>query len=133
MVVKSLSLVELKKQQWAKEKGRYNIYIFVVLASDYFQLFKIYFWFTTTFFRRASKIKQLLEKSKHANCFQWSEVFQILMNQFDQGISLNIIFISSLQGSCYLSGNTFKWHWSSSHIQRFTNTKKFKFSSNFSR
>lgn len=54
MVVKSVSLVELKKQQWAREKG--NIYIYCYLHEYiYIILFKTCFIFTTTAFRRDYK------------------------------------------------------------------------------
>lgn len=39
MVVKSVSLVELKKQQWAREKGKLVYFVLSLLRPTYFYMF----------------------------------------------------------------------------------------------
>lgn len=99
--MKSVSLVELKKQQWAKEKGM------ICTNSNSFIFKTFWFWlclydisrgcglrtrrvlFYNHVFRRAGKIKRILEKSKYADCFQRSKVFYC-SKCLCRGILLNI-------------------------------------------
>lgn len=73
MVVKSVSLVELKKQQWAKEKGEIFHYIYGQNINDFGFFF--YYYFIRPCFRRTRKTKRILEKSKDTvDRFQRSKV-----------------------------------------------------------